>query len=484
MTLLFRAARFRTGPRPSLARRRAALPLIALLSGLVGCAATPVDSSPPAAPTSGPDLADVAAVANANVANANVANANVADTNVANAAAAQGDPRIDLAAPLGADDLARIAVLTNPELQAMRAREQVASAQVFAAGLLPDPGFSLSADLPRGGANLVTALTASLGMDLAAVLARPRLVAARRADRDAVRMDIAWAEWLTAEQARLLATRVTHLRAIRTLTRRYRTLADADLARAEAAAARGDLDGTALGARRLTAAGAADRDRSAEQQLQTAAGDLDKVLGVDPSTRIELAPAAAPVQRLPDAGALFQQAVAARADLAGLRAGLLAADADLRAADLQRYPLPTLLLTAARDTSDVHTLGPGISLNLPLWNRGRGQRAIATATLAQRRADYQARLAAVRAEIASARSALELARRQQADVQSALQDLPAHVDALERAVARGDLSASAVAGERMAVLDKRIVAADLARTEAELAIALEIATGHRLEPAR
>ncbi|MHB1581637.1 MAG: TolC family protein, partial [Acidithiobacillus sp.] len=55
---------------------------------------------------------------------------------------------VNLHAPLSGEDLGEIAVLLNPDLRAMRAQIGVAQAQVFAAGLLPDPQLSLSADLP------------------------------------------------------------------------------------------------------------------------------------------------------------------------------------------------------------------------------------------------------------------------------------------------------------------------------------------------
>ncbi|HUX19220.1 MAG TPA: TolC family protein, partial [Acidithiobacillus sp.] len=55
---------------------------------------------------------------------------------------------VNLHTPLSGEDLGEIAVLLNPDLRAMRAQIGVAQAQVFAAGLLPDPQLSLSADLP------------------------------------------------------------------------------------------------------------------------------------------------------------------------------------------------------------------------------------------------------------------------------------------------------------------------------------------------
>ena len=56
--------------------------------------------------------------------------------------------------------------------------------------------------------------------------------------------------------------------------------------------------------------------------------------------------------------------------------------------------LPALTIgpTYGSDTSRVQTLGPSVSLGLPLFNRNRGQIAIQQATREQLRAEYLARL--------------------------------------------------------------------------------------------
>ena len=49
-------------------------------------------------------------------------------------------------------EIAILAVLNNPVLKAKRAELNVASAQVFSAGLLPDPQFAANRDHPTGNA--------------------------------------------------------------------------------------------------------------------------------------------------------------------------------------------------------------------------------------------------------------------------------------------------------------------------------------------
>ncbi|MEZ5571223.1 MAG: hypothetical protein R3E64_04290 [Halioglobus sp.] len=313
---------------------------------LQACAQVPVEPQPlpPAAPLAAP-LADVAATQN-----------------------------IDLSLPLSADALAAIAVYSNPDLNALRVAQGVAEAQVFAAGLFPDPTFTFGLDAPLNGDKVSSALFLGLGMDFAALAGRPAAMRGAQANLESVRFDIAWSEWLTGEQARLLALRIAYLRQIRALTAQLRTLADAEVEHSLHAAVRGDVPESALQGRRLAAADAADRDRSAQLQLRTAELELNRLLGIAPQEQLQLAAPPQPTEQLLSLQALYQLAVSTRTDLMALRAAYEGSQAAVDAAQLGRYPLPTLDINAARDTSRIKTLGPGITFTLPLESRARGCR--------------------------------------------------------------------------------------------------------------
>ncbi len=366
----------------------------------------------------------------------------------------------------------------------MRTREGIAKAQVFAAGLISDPNFSLGADYPRDASGLVTALATSIGLDIAALVRRPAVQRAAQAELNAVRLDIAWAEWLISEQAKIQAIKIPYLERSRELTLQLRRLAEDELSRSLTAMARGDLPASNLEARRLSAADAATRDRDSENLLAQARLDLNRTLGLDPKQRIDVA-----VTELAETSAivlddLYKQSVAQRADLQGLRASYEATAAQQTLAGLNRYPLPVVSVNAGRDTGAIRTVGPSVSLTLPIWNRGRGEMAIVNANRTQLRAEYVARLETVRADIASIHTALGIANKQSEEVADEIRPLIAQADAVNRAVERGDLSQSAGVATRLALLDKQIVAVGLSMAVAELSIALEIAAGFQMDPQR
>lgn len=388
---------------------------------------------------------------------------------------------IDLLSPLKTGTLADMAVLNNPDLVAMRTEAGLADAQVFAAGLLPDPAISLGADFPLNGAHEVTALAASLGLDLAALSTRPGRIEAAEAQASGIRKDILWAEWLTRQNAKLLATRIAWLDTIKLKTAEYRSLADSDLRRAIAAASRGDIAAIEVDARRLAAADASDRDRSAENQLASARLDLNRLLGIAPGEFVAVEPPASMSDKDWSGNKLFEAALQYRSDLQGLRDGLHASNAGISVADASRFPLPSISLNAGRDTGSIRTLGPAVTFTLPVWNRARGELAIAKASRTVLESQYRARCETVRADIGAALTALEIANRQYSDVARDLAGISDQADRAAAAANRGDISDTSAAATRLTALDKEILADTLSLAAAEAAIALETATGRPLD---
>lgn len=391
------------------------------------------------------------------------------------------EPAVILPANANLDQIAALAVINNRELRALRAQEGVANAQVFAAGLLPDPTVSFGADFPLNATGAVTGVSGSLGMDLLALMRRPHEQAAAEAARDAIRDDIVWAEWLTAEQARLLAVRIDRLRTLEELTGRLRVLTQDQLQRALTAAGRGDLPGSGLESYRLAAADAIDRNQAVELRLSAAEFALNRLLDQPPGRVIRFAVDQGDGAEPADPALLFTHARETRIDLQALRAGLNRQDDIIAAGLLARYPIPVIDIHAARDTGNLTSVGPGLSFTLPLWNRGQGETAIARATRVQLDAEYQARVTGLEADIYAAADALRIARSQRDQTRSMIAPLTGQAEASAVAAARGDISNSAALATRVTLLDRRISEVELALAAEEYRIALEVLTGSALE---
>lgn len=376
------------------------------------------------------------------------------------------------------------AVIGNADLRAMRTRMQVAAAQVFAAGLLPDPQIALTSDFPYNMAGFVQAYNIGSSLDIGALFVRGKQVRIARQQADQVHRDVAWSEYLMAAQARLQATRIAALAPQFALAQTTVMQLQASLAIAEEALRKGDarLDDVTL--RRASLIDARTRAADLERQLGEARHMLNHLLGVTPESRIDILAEphgdADPVA-LND---ITAQAIHDRLDLAALRAGYASAETSVARAILGQYPRVTLGYTNIRDTSDVRTNGLTINFDLPVWNRNRGGIAIAKATRAQLKAEYEARLVQTNAEIAAARTEQQRLRMQRARL---LQDLPTLIVAeqkLSNAYARGAISLLIFEPIRASLIDKQLALMALDQAIAENDIALDIARGARLPSAR
>ena len=383
---------------------------------------------------------------------------------------------IDLSAPLTPNQIAIIAVLTNPDLTALRARAGVSDAQVFAAGLLPDPTFSAGIDHVVAGPpvvdNLVTALAFNLNALRTLGVTRER---ARAANRQ-VRLDLAWVEWQTSGSARLQAVRILHQRDVLAIAIASETSAQSLLSRYLRASGRGDISADRVQAARLSAIDATANRRTAEISLTAAEYELRRLLGVPPEFPLALAPAAMP-EAAPSATALFNLAIKERTDLQALRAGYAAQEASVHKAVLDQFPTLDLTLTGTRDTGRNTLLGPAIGLTLPLWNRNRGGIAIERATRDALRSEYDARLFQARAEIAAAVAGLTLARRQRALLLSGLPEIEKFTRATRRAATRGDLAVATAETAEQTLRDRRLLLIQSEQAIAEQSIALELLVG-------
>lgn len=383
---------------------------------------------------------------------------------------------IDPTRPLTPEALGLIAVIANPDLKAARARAKVAGAQAFDAGLLPDPTVTLGFDKLLSGPDPLNGWLAQIAQDLIALRDRGVVRAHDRAAARQVRLDIAWQEWQTAGQARLLASRIAALSEIARLSAATRTANDALLRQVLTAAARGDLKADDVEARRIGAIDAADKAISAERDLETARHALNALLGLPPDATLVIA-APAPEGQPPDAGVLFARARDERLDLQALRAGYDAQEASVRKAVLDRFNSLQLTVTRARDTAGNQTVGGQVAFALPIWNANRGGVAIALATREQLRAEYAARVFATRAEIAELVSQLTLEESERERVSRELDALRPLADASDIAAAKGDLALSVAAAARQSVTDKALLLAGLDQAMDEQRAALRIAVG-------
>ena len=384
---------------------------------------------------------------------------------------------VDARDGLDPNEIAVLAVLNSADLRAKRAAAGVSRAQVFAAGLLPDPQISLSADFPATpGATL--AYAASLSLEVQALLTRSAGLASARASARQSDLNLLWAEWSAAQQARQLAQTVTADEARAMVLRRVRDQAADRYARSSAATQRGDLTSQVSGADLAVQLDAQAQLNTAEHDAAKARRDLNVMLDLKPEVMLPLVAEPGELPTYDDAALASASAALAnrRPDLLALQAGYAAEDANLRKAILAQFPLLNVSGNHARDNSAIASNGVAGTFALPIFNGGRGQIAIEKATREQLRAEYQARLDQTEAEVAGDKAELALALKQAGELREAVPRLEAIVERAAAANARGDIDSSAYLTLVQAALSRRADLEDkqLAARQAEAALEMAL----------
>lgn len=305
-----------------------------------------------------------------------------------------------LPARLAPDDIVRLALDNNPDLVAVRAQHGIAEAQVRTAGILPNPVFSGSYANVLSGPGTVAALAASLTQDLKSIVTLSSKRHAAQAAAQSVDATVLWQEWQTISKARLAAIDLIEGDKQLALLRDNAALWQERVRRNRRALEQGDATLATLAPDLAAGSDAQKQHDDFERAQQTRRRDLNLLLGLDPKVKLDLADdlqlppldVAAIRAQLPD---LANR----RPDLIALQLGYRAQEEKVRGAVLAQFPLFSLGATYGRDTSNVKTLGPQVTMDLPVFDRNQGNIAQERATREQLHAEFRARLIAAKSEV-------------------------------------------------------------------------------------
>jgi outer membrane protein TolC len=372
-------------------------------------------------------------------------------------------------------DVAVLAALNNPDLRAKRASLGVQDAQVFSAGLLPDPQVSANIDKPIAGPDKFLAYGVSPSIDIAALLARASAKRAAKFTAKQANLDVLWAEWTTAQQARQLAETALTDEARAEFLREILVAAADRAARTTRAQQHGDVSSQTAVADLAAKLDIETLLNTALHDAAKARRDLNALLGLTAETQlplIEEAPAAYDPERARQNLASLPQR---RPDLLALQAGYGAQDANLRKAIIAQFPLAQIAFAYARDPTPTTTLGFSAVMALPIFNGHRGDVKIAEATREQLKAEYQARLDQTDAEVRGAMAEFASATAQAAVLKADLPRLEAMLRPAPGALARGDIDSLTYLTLVQTVVTKRADLEDRELTARMAEIQLETA---------
>ncbi|WP_346840120.1 TolC family protein [Microbulbifer sp. SAOS-129_SWC] len=382
---------------------------------------------------------------------------------------------VNLEDGLNLTEIGILAVLNNPRLQAQRASASVGQAQVFASGLVPDPRFSGSVDRPDNDApDLVDGWLSMLEYDFGNLITRNARIEAAQASQEKLNLDILWKEWQVDLKARSLAVRLQFEQQQLALLHNIKALYKERYEHSARALERHDTTLSVSGTDLSALADVISQLSQVEQTHNKTRYDLNLLLGLQGEVKVPLsAMSAPPMLDRTVAESYIQRMPASRPDLLSLKAGYASQESRVRAAVLAQYPAVTVGFNRARDTSNIHSSGVSVSLQLPFFSGNRGNIAIERATRRQLREEYHARLAEAEKNARQLLSLQQILHDKQAQLEKILPTLQSQVNNARAAYAHGDINALTFLNLESTWVNKKLESLDLKRSLWENRIALE-----------
>ncbi len=381
---------------------------------------------------------------------------------------------------LGIADIERLALDNNPDLIAARSQHGLSQAQLRTAGILPNPSFSASYQDVLSGPGAFAALAAGLSQDLKSLVTLSSRRHSAQKAAQSVDAAIVWQEWQTVGKARLSAVDLIEGDKQLALLRANAQLWRERIERSRRALAQGDTTLTILAPDLAAASDAQKSFDDFERQQQTRRRDLNLLLGLAPQVRLDLADdAGVPVLDVKAIQAQLPDLANRRPDLIALQLGYQAQEEKVRGAILAQFPLFSLGYAYGRDTSNVRSLGPQLTMDLPLFDRNQGNIAQERATRAQLHAEFSARLIAAKSEVDALLADQQLLQRQLDAKRKLLAEMDPVATRAEAAYRNADIDERSYVDLVTARNAKRqeILALELTLQEQQVAIATLVGAG-------
>ena len=217
-----------------------------------------------------------------------------------------------------------------------------------------------------------------------------------------------------------------------------------------------------------------------DRQQETRRRDLNMLLGLAPQvplpldTRLNLPPIdpAAVAAMLPTLGDR-------RPDLIALQLAYRSEEEKVHAAILAQFPALVSGGAGGRDTTDVRSAGPQITMDLPIFDRNQGNIAIERATRQKLHDEFTARLANGKGEVKSLLADAALIARQIETVQKQVGDLRRAAVEARRAYLAGNLDERGYVELIVSAFakDQELITLEQLRLEQQVAITTLVGAG-------
>jgi outer membrane protein TolC len=321
-------------------------------------------------------------------------------------------------------------------------------------------------------------VSATLTQDIVPLLTRSARRRAALANERSVRLNLLWQEWQIVSQARTFFARAVELERQRAVIDEYRKLFSDRYQRSNTAMQQGnEILPTVVSD--LAALQAVETQlHDIDQLILKNRHDLNALLGLAPETELRLVDSVSvPTIDVGTLKAILLDLAGRRPDLLALAAGYEAEEQKLRQAIIEQFPKLNIGPNYTNDTTPVYTVGPTLTIGLPIFDRNQGNIAIERATRQGLRDEYQARLDAAYGAADRLITELNLIEAQYRGSLASIRRLRDAAEVADRAYAAGNLDERSSVDLHASLLAKEIESLKLEQTLLEQRIVLQTLIG-------
>jgi outer membrane protein TolC len=291
---------------------------------------------------------------------------------------------------------------------------------------------------------------------------------------------VLWEEWQLIGKARLLVFDIIQGEKLRRVLVQYRDTLQDRFDRSRKALADGNVTLATVAPDLAAVSDTRKAFYDLERQLDTNRHDLNALLGLAPEVMVPLKSQLQVLQV--DSKAVMRaldDLADRRPDLIALQLGYRSQDEKFRSAILGQFPALTFGPSYGRDTADIRTFGPQLTIDLPIFDRNQGNIAIERTTRDQLRAEFNARLSTARSEVLASLATQRLLVRQLDEERAELPVLKGFAEQAESAMKAGNIDERAYVDLVTANYTKQqaVLTLEQQLLEQEVAIATLIGAG-------
>jgi outer membrane protein TolC len=293
--------------------------------------------------------------------------------------------------------------------------------------------------MPAGGV-LFDAVTAAVTQDIQKTITmKGRLRAAQSA---ALQVDasVLWEEWQLIGKVRLLVFDLVQGEKLHKVLVAYHDVLQSRFDRGRKALSEGNTTLATVAPDLLAVSDSQNAVNALDRDQEGRRHDLNAILGLAPEVVLPLSSQLQVLQV--DSKAVMralEDLANRRPDLIALQLGYRSQDEKFRGSIVGQFPALTFGPSYARDTSDVRSFGPQLTMDLPIFDRNQGNVAIEKTTREQLRAEFQARLSAAHSEVLASLATQRLLARQLEQERAELPVLKGFAEQAESAMKAGNI---------------------------------------------